>query len=44
LKITYAAGLMHQYTYEGGTLDSIPSNQVLFFRISGEIKMNEATE
>jgi len=30
LKVTYSAGLMHQYTYEGGTLDSIPAIRFCF--------------
>lgn len=35
LQVTSAAGVVHEYTCLGGTMDTIPNNTALEFRISG---------
>ena len=35
LQVTQAAGIVHNYTCLGGTMDTIPNNTALEFRISG---------
>ena len=35
LQVTQAAGIVHSYTCLGGTMDTIPNNTALEFRISG---------
>ena len=36
LQVTQAAGIVHQYTCLGGSMDTIPNNTALEFRISGQ--------